>query len=58
MYKIYLTLLIIFSQARRVSGTKHSYVLWNNKGRKRAMSLICEKEDVERSRSPNSLWMQ
>ncbi|XP_011252874.1 uncharacterized protein LOC105249250 [Camponotus floridanus] len=46
------------TQARRVSGTKHSYVLWNNKGRKRAMSLICEKEDVERSRSPNSLRMQ
>ncbi|KMQ89572.1 maternal effect protein oskar, partial [Lasius niger] len=45
-------------QARRVSGTKHSYVLWNNKGRKRAMSFICEKEGTERSRSPNSLRMQ
>lgn len=46
------------TQARRVSGTKHSYVLWNNKGRKRAMSLICEQENMERSRSPNSLRMQ
>ncbi|XP_072752345.1 uncharacterized protein [Anoplolepis gracilipes] len=46
------------TQARRVSGTKHSYVLWNNKGRKRAMSLICEKEGTERSRSPSSLRMQ
>ncbi|KAL6442466.1 hypothetical protein ACFW04_002590 [Cataglyphis niger] len=46
------------TQARRVSGTKHSYVLWNNKGRKQAMSLICKKEGTERSRSPNSLQMQ
>ncbi|KAM0732907.1 Maternal effect protein oskar [Formica fusca] len=46
------------TQARRVSGTKHSYVLWNDKGRKQAMNLICKKEDTERSRSPNSLRMQ
>ncbi|EZA57006.1 hypothetical protein DMN91_006899 [Ooceraea biroi] len=46
------------TQARRVSGTRHSYVLWNNKGRKRAMNLICEEEDVERCRSPNSSSMQ
>lgn len=46
------------TQARRVSGTKHSYVLWNNTGRKRAMSLICENKGIERSGSPNSLRMQ
>ncbi|XP_012229836.1 uncharacterized protein osk [Linepithema humile] len=34
------------TQARRVSGTRHSYVLWNNKGRKQAMSLICEEKDT------------
>ncbi|XP_011635158.1 uncharacterized protein LOC105425879 isoform X1 [Pogonomyrmex barbatus] len=44
------------TQARRVSGTKHSYVLWNSKGRKRAMSLICKEEN--HSRSPSSLSMQ
>lgn len=55
---MYLILLIILRQARRVSGTKHSYVLWNNKGRKQAMSLICKNEGTERSRSPNSLQMQ
>ncbi|KYN09041.1 PREDICTED: maternal effect protein oskar-like [Trachymyrmex cornetzi] len=46
------------TQARRVSGTKHSYVLWNMKGRKRAISLICEEEDTNQSRSPSSLSMQ
>ncbi|XP_018354843.1 PREDICTED: uncharacterized protein LOC108755919 [Trachymyrmex septentrionalis] len=46
------------TQARRVSGTKHSYVLWNMKGRKRAMSLIYEEEDTDQSRSPSSLSMQ
>lgn len=47
------------TQARRVSGTKHSYVLWNDKGRKRAMSLICEEKDTAmRSGSLNSLSMQ
>ncbi|KAG5314129.1 OSKA protein, partial [Acromyrmex insinuator] len=46
------------TQARRVSGTKHSYVLWNMKGRKRAMSLICEEENTDQSRSPSSLPLQ
>lgn len=35
------------TQARRVSGTKHSYVLWNRRGRKRAMSLICGEKFTE-----------
>ncbi|XP_029672554.1 uncharacterized protein LOC115241134 [Formica exsecta] len=48
----------VYNVTRRVSGTKHSYVLWNDKGRKQAMNLICKKEDTERSRSPNSLRMQ
>ncbi|XP_011165902.2 uncharacterized protein LOC105200173 [Solenopsis invicta] len=33
--------------ARRVSGTKYSYVLWNLKGRQRAMSLICEENNMD-----------
>ncbi|XP_014478649.1 PREDICTED: uncharacterized protein LOC106746506 [Dinoponera quadriceps] len=41
------------TQARRVSGTKHSYVLWNNKGRKLAMSLICEEKYMDQPRSPD-----
>ncbi|XP_024873093.1 uncharacterized protein LOC112455425 [Temnothorax curvispinosus] len=46
------------TQARRVSGTKHSYVLWNDIGRMRAMDLICEEKNMDRSRSPSSLSMQ
>lgn len=46
------------TQARRVSGTKHSYVLWNMIGRKRAMSLICEEKDADQSGSPSSMSMQ
>ncbi|XP_011862145.1 PREDICTED: uncharacterized protein LOC105558834 [Vollenhovia emeryi] len=46
------------TQARRVSGTKRSYVLWNANGRKRAMNLICEDENTDHSGSPRSLPMQ
>jgi len=46
------------TQARRVSGTKHSYVLWNSNGRKRAMSLICKEKDMDYSRSLSLLSMQ
>lgn len=35
------------TQARRVSGTKHSYVLWNAMGRKRIMNLICEENNTD-----------
>ncbi|KAH0954274.1 hypothetical protein HN011_004449 [Eciton burchellii] len=45
------------TQARRVSDTKHSYVLWNDKGRKQAMSLICEEEEMIRCGSLNSSSM-
>ncbi|KAL0126580.1 hypothetical protein PUN28_005142 [Cardiocondyla obscurior] len=37
------------TQARRVSGTKHSYVLWNDTGRKRAMNLICKNNITDHS---------
>ncbi|EFN79254.1 hypothetical protein EAI_08923 [Harpegnathos saltator] len=43
------------TQARRVSGTKHSYVLWNNKGRKLAMNLICGEKNMEPSENPDLL---
>ncbi|XP_012532829.1 uncharacterized protein LOC105834706 [Monomorium pharaonis] len=46
-------------QARRVSGTKHSYVLWNLQGRQHAMSLIYEDENIiNPPGSPSSLSVQ